>query len=467
MEIVDITMVHHGRKLFIRRVYFMKKIRKVLSLMLVIVLVIGLMTACGEKKPAADETKAEVATSGEEETKTEDGKEAEPVNLKVVTMMGGTDPNTEKFHKVIEGFNAQYPNVTIEDYSQVADQDWKVQIAADFAVDNEPDIIQFFTDTNASDVLATNKFVPLSDIQAEYPEVAKNTLQGALNATKSPVDGVNYAVPTTGYWEGLFCNKDLFDQYKLELPTDWDKLTKAIETFKANGITPIAVSLNEVPNYWIEFLMMSGSTSEEFTQIPTEAPEGWVKGLSLLKDLRDMGAFPEDTDTIDNDMAGNLFKEKKAAMQLDGSWYLGGIPDQENTVVCAFPTLLDGKAAEGSAITGFSSGFYITKKAWEDPAKKEAAVNFLLANTNDEQIIKYWGGNGACSVPVVEGVIELTPLQVSGGNYSGTIQVPLAPTDARMSQEAFTTLKDYVISISTGEISAKDAINEMLSIHNR
>lgn len=440
----------------------MKIREKVLSIILGLIIIIGLMSACGKSEQVEDSRKKlDSAISNDDSDK------LEPTTLKVITMMGGTDPNTDKFHKVIEEFEAKYPTVTIEDASQAADQDWKVQIAADFAVDNEPDVLQFFTDTNASDVLATNKFVTLAEIQAEFPEIAKNTLPRALEETKSPVDGVNYAVPTTGYWEGLFCNKDLFDKYNLELPTDWNKLTRAIKTFRANGIIPIAVSLNDIPHYWIEFLLMSASSAEEFEQIPDIAPESWVKGLSVLKDLRDMDAFPEDTDTIDNDMAGNLFKEKKAAMQLDGSWYLGGIPDQENTVVSMFPTVPGGKSAQGSAITGFSSGFYITRKAWDDPAKRVAAVKFLLANTNDEQIINYWGGNGACSVPVVDGVIELTSLQQSARVYSEAIQVSLSPTDSRMSQEAFTTLKDNMISISTGELSAKDAVNEMLAIHNR
>lgn len=443
----------------------MKKKIRLLWVVFVMLLCMLAMSGCVLKELITTSVRDD---NNEESSSIEEAEEIkEPVTLEVVTMMGGTDANTDNFHEVIRAFEEKYPYVTIEDSSQVADQDWKVQVSADFAVGNEPDVIQFFTDSNASDVLATNKFVPLAEIQEIYPEYAKNTLQNALEATKSPLDGVNYAVPTTGYWEGLFCNKDLFEQYNLELPTDWDKLTEAVRVFRDHGIIPIAVSLNDIPNYWIDFLMMSGTTPEEFEQIPATAPEGWIKGLSLFKDLRDMGAFPEDTDTIDNDMVGNLFKQKKAAMQLDGSWYLSGIPDQKNTVVMTCPVIPGGKAPEGAAITGFSSGFYITKRAWEDPVKREVAVNFVLANTSDSQIIKYWNGNGTCSIPVTEGMFELTPLQISGQEYAASIQVPLSATDSRISHEAFTILKDNIIHISTGEAKAEDIINEMLKVHNK
>lgn len=441
----------------------MKKITRVLYIILVVILNSVFIMGCNLKALEDSSTMGH----NEEGIQIEASESLEPVVLEVVTMMGGTDANTEKFHEVIKEFEQQYPHVSIEDSSQAADQDWKVQIAADFAVNNEPDVIQYFTDYNASDVLATNKFVPLAEIQQVYPEYAKNTLQSALEGTKSPLDGVNYAVPTAGYWEGLFCNKDLFDQYNLELPRDWSKFKKAIHTFQINGIIPISVSLNDIPNYWIDFLMMSGTTPEEFEQIPASAPDGWVKGLSLLKELRDLGAFPSDTDTIDNDMASNLFKQKKAAMQLDGSWYLASILDQDNTVVVPFPTIPGGMASKGTAITGYSSGFYITKRAWEDPNKREAAVNFVLANTNDAQIIKYWNGNGTCSVPVSDNIVALTPLQISGREYAESIEVPLSATDSRISQEAFTILKDGIISISTGESSAEDIINGMLRVHNR
>lgn len=93
----------------------------------------------------------------------------------------------------------------------------------------------------------------------------------------------------------------------------------------------------------------------------------------MFKTLRDMGAFPEDTDTVDDAYTGQLFRDKKAAMQLDGSWYAGNIEDTDNTVVIAFPGVPDQKAEAGSLVGGISSGFYITKKAWEDPDQERCS----------------------------------------------------------------------------------------------
>lgn len=445
----------------------MKKVNKLVALLLTFLLLLGMLSACGKNSEPADDTASKKVEDTAKETKpNEDSskdKGPNPVTLTTASMYGGTDPNAGNYQAINEQFMNDFPYITIEDDSQTADQDWKTKIAVDFSVGNEPDVIQYFTDANASDVLAANKFVSIEEIKAVYPDYAKDTLPAALDAASNP-DGVQRAVPTTGYWEGLFCNKDLFDQYQLELPTDWDKMVKAIEKFKENGIVPIAVSLNNVPHYWIEFLMLSAAGPEGYTAVPTTAPKEWCEGLLMFKTLRDMGAFPVDTDTIDNDFAGELFKNKQAAMQLDGSWYAGGIPDQDNTVVVSFPVIPGGKAPAGSMVGGISSGFYITKKAWEDKDKRDAAVKFVMAHTNKDAVTTYWGGNGQAAAKV-EPLDNMTPLGISGLNYSSSASSISSPTDARLSQQAYNTLVAGIVDISTGARTPEDLINEALQIN--
>lgn len=448
----------------------MKKMKQVLSMVLTVVLMISLMTGCGKKEEATETTQDTNTTTTKEETAetketAEVEKENTPVTLTTVSMYGGADPNAPNYQAINEQFMKDNPNVTLEDDSQFADQDWKTKIAADFAVGNEPDVIMYYTDANASDVLAADKFVTIDEIKAEFPDYAADTLDTALKAAANP-DGVQRAVPTTGYWEGLFCNKDLFDKYGLELPTDWDKMVKAIETFKQNGIIPISVSLNNVPHYWVEFLMLSAAGPDGYATVPTEVPADWAAGLSMFKTLRDMGAFPTDTDTIDNELAGELFKNKEATMQLDGSWFANGVVDQDNTVVVAFPLIPNGKAPAGAMVGGISSGFYITKKAWEDPDKKAVAVKFVMAHTNKAAVTTYWGGNGqaACAVDPLD---TMSPLAVSGLEYSSAATSISSPTDSRISQEAYNTLIAGIVDVSTGAKTPEDLLKEVLATNNK
>lgn len=451
--------------------------KKTLSMALALVLLIGLLGGCAAPAPSetpvsqpqqSEPVAVDPATKTPEPATPQPQAEAPKVTLKTVSMYGGTDPNTKTYQALNMAFAAKYPNVTIEDNSATSTQEWKTRIAADFSVGNEPDVMFFFTDANAADVLKTNKFVTVEEIQAEYPEYGANIKPDVFKGVAAP-DGNIYAVPQTGYYEGLFCNKDLFEQHNVELPTDWDKLIKAIETFHANGIIPIAVSLNEVPHYWVEHLILTMGGVQEHAlnpKDPANLPESWIKGLELFKTLRDANAFPVDTDVIRNADAENLFKTKKAAMQLDGSWFANGIEDQDNTVILPFPVAPGGKKDPTDIIAGFSSGFYITKKAWEDPDKRQAAVDFVMMHTSTEAIAIYWNGAGtpAAECPVPEG---LSPLMESGAAMAAAAKGVDAATDSRLAPEAFTTMLRMVPDVSTGKVSAQDAIAKLVELNSK
>jgi len=392
----------------------------------------------------------------------EDSREPGQVTLRTVSMYGGDNKTSYHYREINNSLMEAEDGLVIEDNSKSSNEEWKASVNADFAVGNEPDVIHFFTDATADMIVKTGKLVTLEEIWKEYPEYAADTLDTALQSAAN-TDGVLRAVPTSGYWEGLFCNKDLFEQYGVELPTDWDSLVTAIEVFKANDIVPIAVSLNTVPHYWIEFLMLYSSGVEEFTQIPETAPEGWAKGLELLKVLRDMGAFPEDTDVIDDVNVCRLFMDKKAAMQLSGSWYVADIEDTENTVVIAFPGVPDQKVEPSTMLAGISTGFYITRKAWDNPEKREMAVKFVMAHTSRDSAQKYWESVGGASPATVEVVpiADATPLARSIAEYVNSASTVVSPTDSRIG-DAYKTLVAGMVDLSKGLITPEETINRAL-----
>lgn len=425
------------------------KLKKLAALLMVSAMTASLLAGCGSKG----------SDSGSKD-------KGDEVTLKTVSMFGGTDPNAKPYQEINKKLMEDNKNISIEDDSQASDEEWKAKVAADFSAGNEPDVLQFFTDATAQAIVATDKLMSIEDIRKEYPEYAKNIDKNMLSLTQNR-DGVERAVPTTGYWEGLYCNKELFDKYKVELPTDWDSLVTAVKTFKKNGIIPVAVSLNNVPHYWTEFAMYSAAGKDGYTQVPDKAPAEWVKGLESLKELRELGAFPEDTDTVDDPYAQQLFNDKKAAMELDGSWRTGSIPDQDTTVIVRFPGVKDGKDMGKATVGGVSSGFYITKKAWDDPKKRDAAVKFVMAHTSDEGIQKYWeaGGGIAPAAVKVEPMKDMTPLAKAAFEFNNEYSEKVAPTDARIDPEAYKTLVAGIVGVTTGDKSAEDLLNEVLKLN--
>jgi raffinose/stachyose/melibiose transport system substrate-binding protein len=386
------------------------------------------------------------------------------VTIRTVSMFGGTDPSAGAYQQLIRDFQARYPNVTVMDESATADETWKARVTTDFSSDNDPDVVFYFTGADAKQLIDNGKVMPLSAIQAEYPGYAGDIAPAAMSFMRE-ADGNAYAVPVRGFWEGLFCNRDLFDRYGLKLPTTWDNLLKAITTFRAKGIIPISVSFSDVPHYWIEHLILAEGGIADHRVNPQGAyPESWETALGYFKTLYDMGAFPADVNATTNDIAGNLFKAKRAAMQLDGSWFMGGIPDQNNTVVVPFPATPAGKKAPSDIIAGFSSGFYISTKAWNDPAKRDAAVSFVMFMTGKDAIgllTKDSGGPAA----KVEPAADLTNLQKSVLALTENAKETDMPIDSRMSKEAWTYFISMVGRVAAGKAAPADVLARVAALN--
>lgn len=346
---------------------------------------------------------------------------------------------------------AENPHIYIEDETRTSDEQWKNEVVTDFSVGNEPDVLQFFTDATANQIVAMDKFVTVEEIRQVYPEYAADTYDWAL-AQAANQDGVSRAVPTTGFWEGLYVNRELFERYKVPLPYDWDSLLHAVSVFRENDIVPISCALANVPHYWLEHFLLYTSGKEGYLNPGAAAPKDWVRGLALFQVLREAGAFPEDTDSITNEYAGELFVNKKAAMLLEGSWYFPSVTDTENTLVIPFPGVPDQKAEPGTMIGGITSGFYITRRAWNDLHKRDAAVKYVMAHTRRDAVQRYYeaGGGSLVAAADVRALKSRSPLAECAARYVENAPEKLLPTDSRMEPEAYRTLIAGISEVSAG-----------------
>ena len=438
--------------------------KKVISMLLATALVASLTAGCGAKE-GSDQA---------------DGQ----LELSVTTTFAGEDGGAGTYKQAIADFEAE-TGIKINDSSATSDETFKARIETDFQAGSEPDVLFFFNGADANSFIEEGKVVSIDDIRAEYPEYADNMNDDLI--APSLVDGKKYAVPVMGFWEGLFCNTEVLEAAGVEVPGadyTWDQFEADCEKIKAAGYTPIAASLSEVPHYWWEYSIFNHTAPGTHLEVPASVEEGngeaWVEGINDIKDLYEKGYFPENTLSAKDDETFALFTGGKAAFLIDGSWKVGGIaaacqsdPEDpatldaeklENFTVTYVPTNGDRKSTD--LIGGLSMGYYISQKAWDDEAKRDAAVKFVEYMTSDEMVPKFalHTASALKEAPEVDEAafnsLQLKAIDMMSGvtSLTGAVQ-DLFNGPCRVSTF------DEMPLIVTGEKDATDAVAEGLAAY--
>ena len=413
-----------------------------------------------------------------------DGNTKEEISLNVITTFAGEDGNAKAYKNAISAFEEE-TDIKINDSSVTSDEKFKARIETDFRVGAEADVLFFFLGADADSFIRQNKVVSIEEIRELYPEYAKNMKEEAIPV--SPVDGRKYAVPVNGYWEALFCNKEVLEIAGVDIPGadyTWNAFLRDCEKIKAVGYTPIAAALGDIPHYWWEYSVFNHTKKGTHTEVPKSVEEGngpgWVKGMEDMRRLYEKGYFPENTLEVKDEETFGLFTSGKAAFLLDGSWKLGGIvsacqtdPDDESTLdrgklekftVTYVPASGDRRATD--LIGGISMGYYISRKAWNDEAKREAAVSFVEYMTTDRRIADFAVHTTSAlkSMPDADPK-KFTSLQMSAFEMlDGVTSMNQAVQDLFNGACRASTFEGMP-QIVTGEVSAEEAVAEGLFLY--
>lgn len=371
--------------------------------------------------------------------------DAEGVTLRTVSCFAGLDASSSTYTRLLAQWEEQTGN-TVQDASAPSDEAWKTGVLMDFAAGNEPDILFFFARTSDSAYLL-NRVVPIAEINAAYPELGIPE-----NPACTETDGKIYAVPVRSFWEGLFCNTDLFASYGLSLPNTWAELETAIRVFRHNDIVPISASLSDVPHYVAEFSILASGSVQDYLARPAKdgvVPQSWADGMALIRQLYKLDAFPDNVNTTSESYTSQLFREKRSAMQLDGSWFANSLPaeNMNTTVVLPFPA--NGEDS-GAVIGGVSMGFYLTRRAWEDKGKRDAAVQ-LLAFLSTGENARTLGGYQFTG-ELLKSSYVLTEHQLYG------------PIQDQMSQEARNEWFRLIPAVATGTVTPEEVWTRVMAL---
>lgn len=395
----------------------------------------------------------------------------EGVSLNVTTTFAGTESNVELYQETIQNWEKETGN-KVEDSSSTADETFKARVISDFETGAEPDVMFYFNGNDSNPFVEAGKVVPISEIREEYPEYADNMKDDMIPA--SPVDGVQYAVPFYGHWEGLYCNKTVLEAAGVEVPgqeTTWDQFLESCQKIKDAGYTPIAVSLAKEPHYWFEFSIFNHDSAKTHLTVPEavddEAGKAWQAGLEDLKELYEKGFLSENTNTATADEVFQSFLEGKSAFYVDGSWKMGGIKEGTDNIDNFTVTYVPGNGDRKSTdmVAGLSSGWYISRKCWEDEKKRDAAVDLIETFISDESVSKF---AGTAPTALKNGVTidesSLTSLEKDAlAMLKGATAVTGAAQDL-LTQDERSPIFDNMPQIVEGQTDITEAVQEVLDI---
>jgi len=404
-------------------------------LIVLAVAAVALSAGCSSDHTESDSDDTVMMT--ESESMPEETRNANPTELKVMTSFAGDDVNADEFEEAVDAWESRTGNIVV-DASRMAGDEYKAKVADDFENGTEPDVLFFYTGMDASEIIRNGQVVSLKEIRSVYPDYGSNMEDDKLPLA---MNGEQYVIPVSGVWEGLYVNKKVLAEAGVEIPGEdytWEQFLIDCEAIKNTGKIPVALSLAEAPHYWFEFAVENYSGYEKHLSLPEtgedSAAQSWIQGLTDIKDLYVRGYLPSNTLSAAEEETFKMFVDGQAAFLIDGSWRMGDIaaavsgntqngsvPDGEMTRQNSVPD--DEMTPESSAsgekmpseadealnqftvtwvpakenrkatdlVGGCTMGYYITRKAWDDPEKREAAVQFVQAVTTDEMVIRFAG----------------------------------------------------------------------------
>ncbi|WP_447007048.1 extracellular solute-binding protein [Saccharothrix isguenensis] len=307
------------------------------------------------------------------------------------------DPVLNKIEqKSIDSFKADGGDATLETFGN---DPYKQRLRVAIGSPQAPDLFFNWGGGNLKEYVDAGKVADLTAVLDENKAVKEKFIPSVLDGAK--LDGKNYGVPMRGMQPVLlFFNKTVFTEAGVQPPKTWDDLLSLVDTFKAKGITPIALAGTQAWTelMWAEYVLDRFAGHEVFKNIRDNGPEGWkdpavVGAMTKLKELIDRGGFGDAFASVGYDAGGasTILAQGKAAMHLMGSWeytnQLDQSPDfvkQGNLGWIEFPSIAGGKG-DPSNLVGNVSNFY---SATADSKNLDAAKKFVTTTLHEDSYIE-------------------------------------------------------------------------------
>jgi len=355
--------------------------KKTLAMAIMITMLISVLAACGSNN------KGEEGNKGTEP-------EAEKVKLSLWHNFTGDDLRAQEMRKIIEKYQADHPNVTL-DIQAIPPDGYKTRLKTVAAANQMPDVFILSNGSMTQEFSAGGLIQPVNELLDSKPEWKNNFLPNSFDAFT--VDGNIYSAPMgLSPTSILYYNKTILEDNGLTVPTTWDEMLNAIKVLNEKKITPIALGNKAA---WLAQSSIFSSLADRVTGtewfLKAAKQDGasftdpeFVQALTYMQELGNAKAFQDGFNAIDNTQMEQMFAQGKAAMMIDGGWALSNLASNasedamKQMGATVLPSIPGGKGDPKTLSGVVGVGMGLGKDA--TGPKKDAAYELIYAMSGPE-----------------------------------------------------------------------------------
>lgn len=373
--------------------------KRITSILLVFTLLFAmLLTGCGDKS-------SDSSNAGNQANGAADKSSGKKVTISYWYNCNEADEAAyfpKWVNSIIENFMKANQNITIEKTVLSNSDQFQTKINASIAAGDVPDIFQGWFAGRMEPFVKSGSIMPLDDIINSDPE-----LKDVFVPIKTGIfDGKTYGLGLMLTTEVYFYNKEIFKNNNIAVPKTYTELKDIIVKLKANNVLPMAMGnkdpwVGTLPFMFIFDRLHGPAKYEEtcFAHTGKFTEPQYAEAAKIILEIANLGAYPDNFNTLDYNEAKALFTSGKAAMYPMGTWELQnlGVEMGDKLGFFNFPDIEGGKGSSVEDwIASQDNAFSISAKAPKD--EQDAAIKFLKYHFSKEVLADY-ANSGALLAP--------------------------------------------------------------------
>ena len=301
--------------------------------------------------------------------------QATGVTLRTFTPFADVDFAAQGYMDMITSWEQETGNV-VEDYSGAMDEMWMDNLRSMLA-DGAVDVVVLPVGSG----LSVQELVTVGELTSSSDCGAKKF------SSMKEADGSLLLAPVRLYWEALYVNTDVLERYGLGVPATFEELLAACAVLAQSGVQPIANALCEWNEIVLDCAALAGAPAEQYGQ---QASLDGAK--DVLETLVRVGAFGSDPWNMTDADAESRFLAGEAAMRFDADGLAQMVDEArlDSVVVIRMPAKDGQNRTEVVGTPAF--GVAVTRACWQDSARSEAAVSFIIRLLAEQSVVTPVGG---------------------------------------------------------------------------